>query len=79
MVSDFNEAHAQTVDTRLSLLPPDEPGNKASVCDKEGSSHPLCHCGTETDLSLHNTIQSRVFDVYKYGRSDSDELSLNPS
>lgn len=34
------------------------------VCDKEGSSHPLRHCSTETDLNLCNTILSRAFDVY---------------
>jgi len=50
------------------------------VCDdKEGSSHPLGHCGKETDHSLYNTIQSGAFDIYKYGRSDSDGLSLNLS
>ena len=31
MVSDFNEVHAQTVDTRLSLLPPTSLGTRL-VC-----------------------------------------------
>ena len=49
------------------------------MCDTRESSRYLCHCGKEIGHNLCSTIRSHAFDVYKYGSSDSDELSQNPS
>ena len=49
------------------------------MCDTRESSRHLCHCGKEIGHNLCSTIQSHAFDVCKYGSSDSDELSQNPS